>query len=242
MKWFYNMRISMKLISCFIVVAIISGVVGVIGISNITKINNNDTILYENMTVPLSEVADMARWFQRSRVNSRDMILYDDPADIQDSYKDVMTYVANVEAIANSFEKTIIQEEVNKYFEDWKKAWAVYKEDLEILLEMCLENRDEEAFEFTRGELQDAANAVREANDKLIELKVTGARNQTESNDAAAETATVYCNFTGHIYQPDYQQSDEKSCCCGRQNCRRRSGCTYRYLYKGRNRAACQCI
>jgi len=119
------------------------------------------------------------------------MILYDDPADIQDSYKDVMTYVANVEAIANSFEKTIIQEEVNKYFEDWKKAWAVYKEDLEILLEMCLENRDEEAFEFTRGELQDAANAVREANDKLIELKVTGARNQTESNDAAAETATV---------------------------------------------------
>jgi len=71
MKWFYNMRISMKLISCFIVVAIISGVVGVIGISNITRINNNDTILYENMTVPLSEVADMARWFQRSRVNSR---------------------------------------------------------------------------------------------------------------------------------------------------------------------------
>lgn len=191
MKWFYNMRISMKLISCFIVVAIISGVVGVIGISNITRINNNDTILYENMTVPLSEVADMARWFQRSRVNARDMILYDNPADIQDSYKDVMTYVANVEAIANSFEKTIIQEEVNKYFEDWKKAWADYKKDLEILLEMCLENRDEEAFAFTRGELQDAANAVREANDKLIELKVTGARNQTESNDAAAETATV---------------------------------------------------
>jgi len=72
MKWFYNLKISTKLIASFVTIAIISGVVGVIGITNITKIYRNDTIMYENMTVPLSEVAEMARLFQRARVNARD--------------------------------------------------------------------------------------------------------------------------------------------------------------------------
>lgn len=108
MRWFYNLKISVKLIVSFVIVAIISGVVGVIGISNITKINNNDTILYENMTVPLSEVADMARWFQRARVNARDLILYDDPDDIQKAYEVVRTYLNNVASNAESFEKTIV--------------------------------------------------------------------------------------------------------------------------------------
>jgi len=79
MKWFYNMKLGAKLIISFIIVAIISGVVGVIAISNITKINENDDVLYYNMTVPLYEVAEMARLFQRTRVSGRDMILFNEP-------------------------------------------------------------------------------------------------------------------------------------------------------------------
>ena len=191
MRWFYNLKISVKLIVSFVIVAIISGVVGVIGISNITKINNNDTILYENMTVPLSEVADMARWFQRARVNARDLILYDDPDDIQKAYEVVRTYLNNVASNAESFEKTIVQEEVRNYFQMFKEAMDKFVKDMDILLELCLENRDDEAFAFTKGEMQIDADEVRESVDKLIELKVNGAQNQTHSNDAAANTAVV---------------------------------------------------
>jgi len=153
MKWFYNLRLSAKLIASFIVVAVISGVVGVIGITNITKINGNDTVLYENMTVPLSEVADMARWFQRARVNARDLILYDDPADIQETYEEVETYLGQVDANAESFRSTIIQEDVEKYYQIFVEAMDRFKDDLEELYEICLDNRDDEAFAFTKGEL-----------------------------------------------------------------------------------------
>jgi len=191
MRWFYNLKISVKLIVSFIIVAIISGVVGVIGISNITRINYNDTVLYENMTVPLSEVADMARWFQRARVNARDLILYDDPDDIREAYEEVQTYLNNVDVNAESFEKTIIQEEVLEYFQMFEEAMDKFRKDIDILLEICLENRDDEAFAFTKGEMQIDADEVRESVDKLIELKVNGAQNQTHSNDAAANTAVV---------------------------------------------------
>ena len=191
MEWFNNMKISAKLITSFIIVAIISGVVGVIGITNITKINNNDTILYENMTVPLTEVADMARWFQRSRVNARDLILHDDIADIQNEYTKVQDYLNEVDALAESFEKTIVQEEVRKYFRDFENAISTYRKNLEKLLDICLENRDDEAFAFTNGDLQDSADEVRDIIDKLLELKVNGAKNQSESNDASANSAVV---------------------------------------------------
>lgn len=191
MKWFYNMKIGAKLIVSFIIVALISGIVGVVGIANINKIDENDTILYENMTVPLSEVADIARWFQRARVNARDLILYDTPADIQKAYSEVQDYLSEIDKLAESFEKTIVQEEVQVNFQQFKKAMTEFDKKLDVLLEICLENRDEEAFAYTKGELQTSADDVRESIDKLIELKVSGAKNQSDTNSATADTAVV---------------------------------------------------
>lgn len=191
MKWFYNMKIGSKLIISFIVVALIAGVVGVIGITNINKIDYNDSALYENMTVPLSEVADMARWFQRARVNARDLILYDDPADIQNAYSEVQAYLSEIDKLTESFEKTIVQEEEKQYFTQFQSAMIEFDKKLDELLKICLENRDDEAFAFTKGDLQTSADDVRASIDKLIELKVNGAKNQSDTNSATADTAVV---------------------------------------------------
>ena len=64
MKRFYNMKIGTKLIISFIIVSIIAGVVGVIGIINIRSINDNGTVLYEKVTIPLSEAAHISTLFQ----------------------------------------------------------------------------------------------------------------------------------------------------------------------------------
>ncbi len=41
MSWFYNLKIATKLITGFIVVALIAGAVGFTGISNINKIGSS---------------------------------------------------------------------------------------------------------------------------------------------------------------------------------------------------------
>jgi len=190
MKWFYNMKLSTKLILTFIVVAIISGIVGLVGIVNITKINDNDNILYDNMTVPLSEVAEMARLFQRARVNARDLILYEEKADIDQAYSEVVAYLNEIDTISQSFEKTIVQDEVEAAFSEFNVAMKAFKEDLKQVYEISLLNKDDEAFAFTKGEMQETADAVRESIDKLIQFKVVGAQNQSDSNTATAKQAT----------------------------------------------------
>ena len=48
MKWYRNLRLSVKLISAFLVIAIIAGGVGVYGIITLKKANTNSTYVFEN--------------------------------------------------------------------------------------------------------------------------------------------------------------------------------------------------
>ena len=66
-----NIKIGTKLISSYIIIAMLCGVVGVLGISKIKEIDDADTKLYEKMTVPIGEVGKMETYFQRIRVNVR---------------------------------------------------------------------------------------------------------------------------------------------------------------------------
>ena len=70
MGWFNNLGISKKLLSSFILISLISGAMGAYGIYNLKSIKNSDTELYENMTVPVSQMGEISTEFQRLRVNN----------------------------------------------------------------------------------------------------------------------------------------------------------------------------
>ena len=118
MNWFYNLKISTKLILSYVIVALLSGVVGILGIINIEKMNNNDIILYENMTVPLSEVSEMNSLFQGARVNARDLIFEDDPEVIEERFEYVFTFLDEMKVLADNFKTTIVQQEVEVVYEE----------------------------------------------------------------------------------------------------------------------------
>lgn len=53
MKWFLNKKIAVKLISSFLVVAVIAGIVGGVGLININRISDADTQLFERNALGL---------------------------------------------------------------------------------------------------------------------------------------------------------------------------------------------
>lgn len=191
MKWFYNMKIATKLILSYIIIAILSGVVGLIGIINIEKMNNDDAILYNNMTVPLTEVAEMNSLFQRARVNSRDMIYESDPGSIQETYEYTLSFLDEMSRIGDSFNKTIIQDVVREAFDEFLKAVDDYKADLDEYLELCLQNKDDEAYAFAKGDMQETSDELRSAIENLVNLKINHAKNQADSNTATADLSQL---------------------------------------------------
>jgi methyl-accepting chemotaxis protein len=74
MNWFYNLKISVKMLTGFILVAILAGVVGFIGIKNIKQLNNDYASLYENSGVVLGYLGEVSANYQQQRVLLRDII------------------------------------------------------------------------------------------------------------------------------------------------------------------------
>ena len=189
MKWFYNMKISNKLIVAFILVTIITGIIGFIGITDIRLLDKSDTQLYENMTVPIAELSQISTAFQRMRVNSRDMIIAQTPDDITDYGNRIRQRTAEVDQIAASFEKTIIAQEIKDAYKEFMDSRKAYHVDLESIMELAKANKDAEAISILNGDAEKTSQAEQNAITKLVKLKEEAAKNTSNNNSSVAKSA-----------------------------------------------------
>ncbi|HVI39227.1 MAG TPA: MCP four helix bundle domain-containing protein, partial [Anaerovoracaceae bacterium] len=193
MKWYLNMKIGKKLISGFILVALISGAMGVYAIYNLKALDNSDTQLYENMTVPLSEIGMISTEFQRTRVNTRDMILAQTPEDIQASIDKIIAIRTGIDPLSTAFEATILTDEMRTAFEEYKSARIAFKAGLDKVIELAKQNKDAEAVAMmsANGESGKASQAYQDAIDKIVAMMIEDAKAKSDSNTAQADLTTT---------------------------------------------------
>lgn len=191
MKWFLNLKITVKLISAFIVVAIMAGVVGVVGITNMKNIDENGHTIYANMTVPLAQAAEMAKLFQRIRVNTRDMIFEDEAEKINQMYGNIETIIGELDVLTAEFESKALSQEMKDAISHFKQTRSDFGATLPAFKELCLANKDDEAYAMIKGPMRIVADAEKNAIDALVLMKEDDARKKAEENDALAATATT---------------------------------------------------
>ena len=126
MNWFNNMTLKGKLLTGFIVVAVIAAVIGGVGIYNLKKISAADTRLYEKITVPLGELSDISTAFQRVRINLREATGETKPQERQKDIETIKKLRQEISEKSDIFEKTILTEEGRKMFADFKASREAY--------------------------------------------------------------------------------------------------------------------
>ena len=115
-----NMKTSVKLIGSFMIIAVLTAVVGVLGIIYINQIDAADTRLYQNQTVPISQLQDMSVSFQRIRVNLRDMLLAKTTQEAQENADTIEQLTADIDKFEAEYEALILTEEMQTLFEEIK--------------------------------------------------------------------------------------------------------------------------
>ena len=189
MKWFYNMKISTKLIVAFILVTIITGIIGFIGITDIRSLNKNDTELYENMTVPITQLGQISTSFQRMRVDMRDMIIAQTPEDIADYGNRIKERRAEIDQYAASFEKTMIAQEIKDAYKEFTDSRKAYDILADRILEQAKANKDAEASAIITGEGVKITQTEQDAITKLVKLKEEIAKKTSDNNSKIANSA-----------------------------------------------------
>jgi methyl-accepting chemotaxis protein len=190
MTWFYNMKLGRKLMSGFVLVALIAGVIGWMGITKLHQLDQADTKLYEKITIPIGDLSDISTSFQRIRINLRDLVEAENAQDKEKAVETIKALRTLTGDKAAAFEKTILTENGRKLFEDFQKSREVYGQVIERVIPLAMADKDAEALAIMNGDGKKAAFAENEAIDKLQEAKLAQAALTSDGNTATAKAAT----------------------------------------------------
>ena len=152
MKWFYNMKVSTKILLGFLIVSFIAGIMGIQGISNINKINNLDTQLYENMTAPLGDVIDLSNSFNNIRGYLRDVLLKEDLSEIQAYNNKVKEASSKFDSSLDKLAKTTLTTEGEQVIKKIKASKTKYLDIVNKIIQLKIENKREEAINLLYSE------------------------------------------------------------------------------------------
>jgi len=124
-----NLKVSVKLIVSFLIVAVMTAVVGGVGIYGMNDINNMLSEMYDKQTVPMPYMTKIAEMLQRQRACVRDMVIgaaIDDMALVEDAKRRADEYhVTLVENLA-PYRATIVNPDALPIFDE---ARALYETD-----------------------------------------------------------------------------------------------------------------
>jgi methyl-accepting chemotaxis protein len=189
MKWYYNLKIAVKLLTGFVLVALIAGIIGFIGIKNIRDINERNIYMYENVTLLIERLGALSTSYQKVRVSLSDLVLAGTPEEMQEHGKRIAEQRANMDKLCAALEKSHIHEDDKEVFVKFLETRKVYGPLLERVIELAQNGNKEEARLLLNGEAKIAADAEQAELDKWVEMLVAeGADTLKDNSEIAGAT------------------------------------------------------
>lgn len=189
MSWFYNLKISLKLIIGFLIVAVLAGLVGMIGLRDIKIINDASTLLYEENALGLNYAGIASETFQRIRFNVMRILATEDVALQNKSIENVQAYKIQVEEFLKLYEDGIISEEDRKIFQEARENWNNYDALNEKAIGYIQAGEKEQAISLVFGEIANAGDKVRDSFGAMFTYNSQTAQKRASDNDALAQQA-----------------------------------------------------
>jgi methyl-accepting chemotaxis protein len=189
MKWFYDLKVASKLISAFVVVAVITAVVGVMGISNMGKINDLADRMYERELLGTDYIKEaninllyMGRAEKNLILSTTDEMRREHAANIQKYEK---MFQANWDKARVLFFTDKGKEQTAKLQKAWEEYLPVSKKIVETALAEKLNDRRESAT-LSFGIGREKADVIDNLMTDLAQMKAENAKG------ASIETTRIY--------------------------------------------------
>lgn len=194
MKWFLDLKIAVKLLVGFVLVAIIAGIIGTIGTLNIRKSIVVSDELYQFNVLPIQYLGDAEIHFQQIRVFIRNALLIQDADAIRknvdsarETHKKVEEDLAKVDKMVRKPEQRVIYV---KLLDDLK-ACARWEDKV---LNLALADKQSDAFAMLRSDGYKAVgDSVNSALEKLKQMKADSAKMDAEEGHQNGNSAVNEC-------------------------------------------------
>jgi methyl-accepting chemotaxis protein len=186
-----KVKIGPKLIGGFAIVALIALGIGTYGIINIKAIDKADSKLYTNGLKPFEHVIQMTTYFQRSRVNLRDMVRATTPEKIQYFIDRYEMLVDSLKISGEEYEKTLVTEAGKKKYEDFSEALANYSNTTKIIERFAKEGKKDSAGIQIDGATKLATDHLQKIIYQIADQKINFGKDLSEGNSKQANTTVI---------------------------------------------------
>ena len=189
MNWFKDLKIGTRLLGAFLLVAAIATAIGVEGYTSLKTIAASDETLYRNNTVPIVLMGDISTFFQRIRVNTRELILAENEAGVDKAAKAIETYRDSIDILSVQFEKLILSDRMREVYNAFLQSRKAYGADLSTLIALVRDHKDQQARALLKGSANETARAEMNAIAALVDLKESDAESRAQANSAESASA-----------------------------------------------------
>jgi methyl-accepting chemotaxis protein len=189
MLWFRNLKISAKLLLSFMLLAFVAGVIGYVGIAEISKVASADNRLYEKMTIPITQLADLNRAFLGIRTGVRDLMLARSPEEYRQYQDNLKKLEHDIQGYQEEYEKSLLSQQEKDTFKNFSIGVKSYFTDLGQFSSLLEAGKKQEALEYMRGDFLVVAKAIDADLLKMREGKIALAKATSESNGKLSRQA-----------------------------------------------------
>jgi methyl-accepting chemotaxis protein len=191
MKALNNLKTSVKLIGGFMLLSVITAVVGGLGFYQMRQIDASSSQMYTNYTVPIGQLGDISVAFQRTRVNLRDMLLAKTPEESQKYANTINDLSVEIEGQSAEYEKLIVSTEMRDMFDKYTALYESFTNDRDAIMALAQADKKEQALTLMRGDAYTTAKAVEAQIDLMRETKTKQADEISMTNTKLTNKATT---------------------------------------------------
>ncbi|MFY8001482.1 MAG: MCP four helix bundle domain-containing protein, partial [Candidatus Kapaibacteriota bacterium] len=191
MKWITNLNIATRLITAFVLVALLIGVVGYIGLTNSKDFSITGQNIYSQNLQPVALLVKITEGFHRSRVHIRDIFLNNDPKEIEENRKRLQAIVETTNKANEEYLAYFSNAEERAAFAEYKKYLLEYRETRDEMIRLIQVDRKKEAYDLLNGRGREVSQLVDENITKLVSINKTVSQEANAQNIAQLSKATT---------------------------------------------------
>jgi methyl-accepting chemotaxis protein len=192
-----KLSIRLKLLLSFGFLLLLMLVLGVTSLLQMSQMNEKAMFVEDNIIPTLNDASDMRRIVNRYRGLQASLLVYNDPAMLQDTREQLVKQERDMEALFRSYEPMIVDEDERIAFETLQRTWAEFTERVDKELIPLHEAGDNVQAEVVFTELKSTFDELITAAAQLRTVVETQGDNALHEVNAAFESAnTLVLSFT----------------------------------------------
>ncbi|MBI6911846.1 methyl-accepting chemotaxis protein [Pseudomonas palleroniana] len=191
MKWFYDLKISTKLISAFLVVLALTAAMGVFAIHQLGAVNQAAQEIKSDWMPSMRAAAGMRFFAANYRLKENRHVTTEIAEEKAQADREADETLQQFNTRMGTYEQLLSGDEERQLLTGLKSAWSTYLATSKQLLDLSRQNQEAAATTLLRGESRTHFDEVTSRLQKMVEFNEAGASEAGDKGLALYDSARV---------------------------------------------------